>query len=271
MYKFDMINFQRLFTLNDQNRLNNSLYENLSKEEKRILYNKAMNQKLTNLNSNILDYLIFTIVQILFLIAMILLMDFSSHYTAINFGFKPFIYILPAISLASTAIGIFFAVLLPLSLGEPITDDIEYKFMIISLFSSLFLTFLIYALISLILTIIYKIFFIIKRELSLNSSIVKDQANYYENKFINYFHQIYYDQNKTAYFKHDVIKNLHMSEDGQKIYFELVKGVNKYKFKDEDIVNHNNIQREMSFDEIIKKLELMIRIFMVDEAIKQNN
>ena len=271
MYKLDMINFQRLFTLNDQNRLKKSLYENLSKEEKRILYNKAMNQKLTNSNSNILDYLIFTIVQILFLIAMILLMDFSSHYTAINFGFKPFIYILPAISLASTAIGIFFAVLLPLSLGEPITDDIEYKFMIISLFSSLFLTFLIYTLISLILTIIYEIFFIIKRELSLNSSIVKDQADYYENKFINYFHQIYYDQNKTAYFKHDVIKNLHMSEDGQKIYFELVKGVNKYKFKDEDIVNHNNIQKEMSFDEIIKKLELMIRIFMVDEAIKQNN
>ena len=62
-----------------------------------------------------------------------------------------------------------------------------------------------------------------------------------------------------------------MSEDGQKIYFELVKGVNKYKFKDEDIINHNNIQREMSFDEIIKKLELMIRIFMVDEAIKQSN
>lgn len=263
MYKFDMINFQKLFKLDDQNKLKDSLYENLSNNEKRVLYDEVTNQnkKSINLKSNTLYYSIFAIVQMLFLISMILLLVIAPEYND-NMAVSELLlfYVVPILSITFTMIVLLVMLIVYLGTSESITDEIDEVILFISCFSSIFLTFLMTKAIILLLQIFGSIISTVKRDVNLNSRSVKDQANYYENKFIDYFHQTHYNKNKTAYFKHEFIKNLYTCDDANVLKFDLLdKSIDKTHLTNVEIDALNRLlyqqkERQLNFKQLIAKL-----------------
>lgn len=275
MNKFDMIDFQKLFKLDDQNKLKKSLYENLSNNEKRVLYDEVINQKSKsiNLKSKALYYLIFAVVQMLFLISMILLLvigvNYNDHMTSSD---VLLFYILPILSISLTTIVLFFTVIIYLCTDEYFEDDIDDVIILMSFFSSISLTFLITKTIILILQIFNSVISTIKRELSLNSHYVKDQADYYENKFINYFHQVYHTQNKTAYFKHEIIKKIYNCDDKNELKFNLSSEIideSNFTEVEIDALNlllHQQKERQLNFQQLIKKLHQLSILTLLKDS-----
>lgn len=266
MHTLDMINFRKLFELDDHNKLKDSLYENLSNNEKRVLYDEVTNQnkKLINVKSKALYYSIFAIIQILFLISMILLLVIVPEYNDSMPGSKVLLfYALPILSLTSTMsmlLVISIVYIYETTLLKIKTEDIDDFILMISCFSSLFLTFLMTKAIILFLQMINSVVTTIKREINLNSRGVKDQANYYENKFIEYFHQAYYDKNKTAYFKHELIKNLYTCDNTNVLKLDFLdKSINNNYLTDVEIDALNYLlyqqqERQLNFKQLITKL-----------------
>ena len=275
MNKFDMIDFQKLFKLDDQNKLKKSLYENLSNNEKRVLYDEVINQKSKsiNLKSKALYYLIFAVVQMLFLISMILLLvigvNYNDHMTSSD---VLLFYILPILSISLTTIVLFFTVIIYLCTDESFEDDIDDVIILISFFSSISLTFLITKTIILILQIFDSVILTIKREIGLNSNIVKDQADHYENKFINYFHQVYYTQNKTAYFKHEIINKMYTCDDKNELKFNLLSEIideSNFTEVEIDALNrllHQQKERQLNFQQLIKKLHQLSILTLLKDS-----
>ena len=155
---------------------------------------------------------------------------------------------------------------------DSIREDIDFMMFLISGFSSLFLTFLMTKAIILFLQIFDSVVTTIKREINLNSRGVKDQANYYENKFIEYFHQAYYDKNKAAYFKHELIKNLYTcdNENVLKLGF-LDKSINNNHLTDVEIDALNHLlyqqqERQLSFKQLITKLHQLNVLTLLKDA-----
>lgn len=263
MHTLDMINFRKLFKLDDHNKLKDSLYENLSNNEKRVLYDEITNQnkKLINVKSKALYYSIFAIIQLLFSISMILLLVISYKYNdiIIDIGVL-FFHVLPMLSLILTMTMLLVAFIIYAYETKFSKDDVDEFIFVISILSSLFLTVLMTKAMILFLQKIDSVISTIKREINLNSRGVKDQANYYENKFIEYFHQPYYDKNKVAYFKHELIKNLYTCDDENvlKLGF-LDKSVNNNHLTDVEIDALNYLlyqqqERQLNFKQLITKL-----------------
>lgn len=275
MHTFGMINFQKLFKLNDKNKLKDSLYENLSNNEKRVLYDEVTNQnkKLINLKSNALYYLIFAIVQILFSISMILLIVIGPEYNDSMPGFEICVfYVLPILSIVSTSIVLLFVFIAYFGAKELIKNDIDDFIFVISCFSSVFLTFLMTKAIILLLQLFDSIISTIKREINLNSRSVKNQANYYENKFIDYFHQTHYNKNKTAYFKHEFIKNLYTCDDANVLKFDLLdKSIDKTHLTNVEIDALNRLlyqqkERQLNFKQLIAKLHQLNLLTLLKDS-----
>jgi len=266
MHTLDMINFRKLFELDDHNKLKDSLYENLSNNEKRVLYDEVTNQnkKLINVKSKALYYSIFAIIQILFLISMILLLVVAIKYNDNIAGTKFELFsVLPMLSLILTMsmlLVISIVYVYETTLLKIKTDDIDDFILMISGFSSLFLTFLMTKAIILFLQMINSVVATIKREINFNSRGVKDQANYYENKFIEYFHQSYYDKNKAAYFKHELIKNLYTCDNENVLKLDFLdKSINNNHLTDVEIDALNHLlyqqqERQLNFKRLITKL-----------------
>lgn len=262
MHTLDMINFRKLFELDDHNKLKDSLYENLSNNEKRVLYDEVKNQnkKLINLKSKALYYSIFAIFQILFFISMILSSVIGIKYRDSITDYKFFFHCSSMFLVLITVVEIVVLICLYIGDSKSFKDDIDDLMPMISGFSSLFLTFLMTKAIILFLQMINSVVATIKREINLNSRGVKDQANYYENKFIEYFHQAYYDKNKAAYFKHELIKNLYTCDDENvlKLGF-LDKSINNNHLTDVEIDALNHLlyqqqERQLNFKQLITKL-----------------
>lgn len=262
MHTLDMINFRKLFKLDDQNKLKDSLYENLSNNEKRVLYDEIINQnkKLINVKSKTLYYSIFAIFQILFFISMILSSVIGIKYRDSMADYKFYFHCSSMFLTLIIVVEIVVTFYLYFGDSKSFKDDIDYLIPMISGFSSLFLTFLMTKAIILFLQIFDSAISTIKREINLNSHGVKDQANYYENKFIEYFHQAYYDKNKAAYFKHELIKNLYTCDDENvlKLGF-LDKSINNNHLTDVEIDALNHLlyqqqERQLNFKQLITKL-----------------
>ena len=275
MHTFDMINFRKLFKLDDQNKLKNSLYENLSNNEKRVLYDEVTNQnkKLINVKSKALYYSIFAIIQLLFSISMILLLVISYKYNDIitDIGVL-FFHVLPFLSLILTMTMLLVAFIIYAYETKFSKDDVDEFIFVISILSSLFLTVLMTKAMILFLQKIDSVISTIKREINLNSRGVKDQANYYENKFIEYFHQAYYDKNKVAYFKHELIKNLYTCDDENvlKLGF-LDKSFNNNHLTDVEIDALNYLlyqqqERQLNFKQLITKLHQLNVLTLLKDA-----
>lgn len=274
MHTLDMINFRKLFKLDDQNKLKNSLYENLANNEKRVLYDEVTNQnkKLIDLKSKALYYSIFATVQILFLILLMLLSVIGIKYHNSMTGYKSLFYGAIMLFALITVVELFFIFCLYLINTDSIKEDIDFMMFLISGFSSLFLTFLMTKAIILFLQMINSAISTIKREINLNSRGVKDQANYYENKFIEYFHQTYYDKNKAAYFKHELIKNLYICDDENvlKLGF-LDKSINNNHLTDVEIDALNHLlyqqqERQLNFKQLITKLHQLNVLTLLKDA-----
>lgn len=274
MHTFGMINFQKLFKLNDKNKLKESLYENLSNDEKRVLYDETnQNKKSINLKSNKLYYSFFAIVQILFLISMVLLIVIGPEYNDNLPGFEICVfYVLPILSIVSTAIVLLFVFIAYFGAKELIKNDIDDFIFVISCFSSVFLTFLMTKAIILLLQLFDSIISTIKREINLNSRSVKNQANYYENKFIDYFHQTHYNKNKTAYFKHEFIKNLYTCDDANVLKFDLLdKSIDKTHLTNVEIDALNRLlyqqkERQLNFKQLIAKLHQLNLLTLLKDS-----
>ena len=274
MHTLDMINFRKLFKLDDQNKLKDSLYENLSNNEKRVLYDEMKNQnkKSINVKSKVLYYSIFATVQILFLILLMLLSVIGIKYHNSMTGYKLLFYGAIMLLALITVVELFVIFCLYLINTDSIREDIDFMMFLISGFSSLFLTFLMTKAIILFLQIFDSVVTTIKREINLNTRGVKDQANYYENKFIEYFHQAYYDKNKAAYFKHELIKNLYTcdNENVLKLGF-LDKSINNNHLTDVEIDALNHLlyqqqERQLSFKQLITKLHQLNVLTLLKDA-----
>lgn len=263
MHTLDMINFRKLFELDDHNKLKDSLYENLSNNEKRVLYDEVTNQnkKLINVKSKALYYSIFAIIQLLFSISMILLLVISYKYNDIitDIGVL-FFHVLPFLSLILTMTMLLVAFIIYAYETKFSKDDVDEFIFVISILSSLFLTVLMTKAMILFLQKIDSVISTIKREINLNSRGVKDQANYYENKFIEYFHQAYYDKNKVAYFKHELIKNLYTCDNENVLKLDFLdKSINNNHLTDVEIDALNHLlyqqqERQLNFKQLITKL-----------------
>ena len=198
---------------------------------------------------------------LLFSISMILLLVISYKYNdiIIDIGVL-FFHVLPMLSLILTMTMLLVAFIIYAYETKFSKDDVDEFIFVISILSSLFLTVLMTKAMILFLQKIDSVISTIKREINLNSRGVKDQANYYENKFIEYFHQAYYDKNKAAYFKHELIKNLYTCDDENvlKLGF-LDESINNNHLTDVEIDALNHLlyqqqERQLNFKQLIIKL-----------------
>ena len=140
MHTFDMINFQKLFKLDDKNKVKGSLYENLSNDEKRVLYDETTNQnkKSINLKSNKLYYSIFAIVQLLFSVSIILSSVIGLKYRGSMTGYKLLFHDLSMLLALITVIEILGLFCVYFGDTESIKNDMDFLILFISIFSSIF-------------------------------------------------------------------------------------------------------------------------------------
>ena len=90
--------------------------------------------------------------------------------------------------------------------------------------------------------------------------------------FIEYFHQAYYDKNKAAYFKHELIKNLYTcdNENVLKLGF-LDKSINNNHLTDVEIdalnrLLHQQKERQLNFQQLIKKLHQLSILTLLKDS-----
>lgn len=134
-----------------------------------------------------IPYSIFAIFQILFFISMILSSVIGIKYRDSMTDYKFYFHCSSIFITLIIVVEIVVTFYLYFGDSKSFKYDIDDFILMISCFSSLFLTFLMTKAIILFLQMINSVVATIKREINLNSRGVKDQANYYENKLLNIF------------------------------------------------------------------------------------